>query len=325
MRQVSIKPFFVILILLIFSSCGNRSYDYDEAVRSLKVLNSDLMNLFLEAEEKEELKALNFLWAQESAPLPSPGERFTLGRTYNPFDFNASAGIWFWNADSAKFFRKENNDKLIFNYPAEDFSDVRFLISKYESVPVSSRPEFPVKMNAHLWIDGNEKLTIEHSATVEDKMPLLIQTLVSGTDFEIAGNLNRTRSGNSGSLDARFYMEYLNRKLIHFQFNSEIGYSRMGYYFEKIDFEIILFSHLVTGKIDYDKINPTSEDYATSFNSHSVIRIFEMPGKRKVGDIILHTLPDGELLDYFVKFSNGQMIMLNEHLPVLDKILNLKL
>jgi hypothetical protein len=120
-------------------------------------------------------------------------------------------------------------------------------------------------------------------------------------------------------------MEYLNRKLIQLQFNSEIGYSRMGYYFEKIDFKINLFSHVVTGKIDYDKINPTSEDYASSFNSNSVIQIFELPGKRKVGDIVLHTLPDGEILDYFVKFSNGQMIMVNEHLPVLNKILNLKL
>jgi hypothetical protein len=325
MTQFNIKPLFVLSILLLLFSCRNKTYNYDEAVRSLKVLNSDLTNLFLEAEEKEELKALNFLWEQESAPLPSPGERFTLGRPYTPFDFNASAGIWFWNADSAKFFRKENNDKLIFNYPAEDFSDVRFLISKYESVPVSSRPEFPVVMDAQLWIDDAEMLTIEHSASVEDKLPLLIQSSVRGSDFEIVGNFNRSRRGNLGNLDSEFYMEYLNRKLIQLQFNSEIGYSRMGYYFEKIDFKINLFSHVVTGKIDYDKINPTSEDYASSFNSNSVIQIFELPGKRKVGDIVLHTLPDGEILDYFVKFSNGQMIMVNEHLPVLNKILNLKL
>jgi hypothetical protein len=63
--------------VLLFS-CRNQSYTYDEAVRSLKVLNSDLTNLFLEADEKEELRALRFLWEQESAPLPSPGEQFTL-------------------------------------------------------------------------------------------------------------------------------------------------------------------------------------------------------------------------------------------------------
>lgn len=325
MRRCRINSSFVFVIFVLLFSCQNKTYNYDEAVRSLKVLNSDLMNLFLEAEEKEELKALNFLWAQESAPLPSPGERFTLGRTYNPFDFNASSGIWIWNEDSAKFFRQEKTEKLIFNFPADNFAEVRFLISDYKSVPISSRPEFPVKMNAHLWIDGNEKLTIEHSSTVENKMPLFIRTSISGSDFEMKGDFNRSRNGNSGRLDSRFYLEYLNRKLIQLQFDSEIGYSRMGYYFEKIDFKINLFSHLVTGNIDYGKIDPTSEDYATSFNSNSVIRIFEMPGKRKVGDIILHTLPDGELLDYFVKFSNGQMILVNEHLPVLDKILNLKL
>ena len=325
MRQFNIKPLFVFSILLLLFSCRNRTYNYDEAVRSLKVLNSDLTNFFMEADEKEELKALRFLWEQESAPLPSPGERFTLGRPYKSFDFETSKGIWIWNADSAKFFRKENNDKLIFNYPAEDFSNVRFLISKYESMPVSSRPGFPVVMDAQLRINDAEMLTIDHAATVEDKMPLFIQTFVKGNDFEMVGDFNRSRSGNSGSLDTEYYMEYLNRKLIQFQFISEIGYSRMGYYFEKIDFKITLFSHVITGKIDYDKINPTSEDYATSFNSNSVIQIFEMPGKRKVGDIVLHTLPDGELLDYFVKFSNENMIMLNEHLPVLDKILNLKL
>lgn len=324
MGRRNLNPLFIVIFVLLFS-CRNQSYTYDEAVRSLKVLNSDLTNLFLEADEKEELKALRFLWGQESAPLPSPGERFTLGKPYKPFDFEASTGTWIWNADSAKFLRKEIQNKLDFYFSAKDFSNARFLVSQYESESVSSRPEFPVKMNAQLWIDGREKLTIEHAATVEDKMPLLIQTLVKGTDFEMSGNFNRTRSGNMGSIDSRFYLEYLTRKLIQFQFNSEIGYSRMGYYFDKIDFRINLFSHLVTGNIDYGRIDPTSEDYATSFNSNSVIQIFEMPGKRKVGDIVLHTLPDGELLDYHVKFSNGQMILVNEHLPVLDKILNLKL
>jgi hypothetical protein len=325
MKQFSIKTLFILFSLLLFISCRSRFYNYDEAVRSLKVLNSDLTNLFLEADERDELKALNFLWAQESAPLPSPGERYTLGRPYIPFDFNASTGIWFWNADSTKFFMHENSDKLIFNYPAEDLSDIRFCISKYESVPVSSRPEFPVLMDAKLWINDVEMLSIDHSATVEDDIPNFIQTFVKGSDFEMVGDFNRSRRGNSGSLDTWFYIEYLNRKLIQLQFNSEIGYSRLGYYFEKIDFKITLFSHVITGEIDYDKIDPTSTDYATSFNSNSVIQIFEMPGKRKVGDIVLHTLPDGELLDYFVKFSNGQMIMLNEHLPVLNKILNFKL
>jgi hypothetical protein len=106
MMQFSIKLLFVFAILLLFFSCRNKTYNYDDAVRSLKVLNSDLTNLFLEADERENSKHLIFLWAQESAPLPSPGERYTLGRPYTPFDFNASTGIWFWNADSTKFFMK---------------------------------------------------------------------------------------------------------------------------------------------------------------------------------------------------------------------------
>jgi hypothetical protein len=59
-------------------------------------------------------------------------------------------------------------------------------------------------MDAQLWIDDAEMLTIEHSASVEDKLPLLIQSSVRGSDFEIVGNFNRSRRGNLGILTLSF-------------------------------------------------------------------------------------------------------------------------
>jgi hypothetical protein len=65
--------------------------------------------------------------------------------------------------------------------------------------------------------------------------------------------------------------------------NATIGYSSMGYYFEDIRFNMVVFSHLATGFIRYGLIDPTARDYAASFNAHSDIRLYEMPGKRLSG------------------------------------------
>ena len=104
--------------------------------------------------------------------------------------------------------------------------------------------------------------------------------------------------------------------------DAEIEYSRQGYFFKTIDFYLKLQDHHVTGKIKYSEINPTAADYIDSFNSNSSIILSE--GKNQVGKIVLNKTDNKELLDYYIRFSDGSKTLLSTYIPVLKKLLNLK-
>jgi len=309
---------------ILFIGC-TRSFDQAEAIRSLKVLNSDLANMLLTADEMPEMAALRYLWNQPTAPLPFPNERFKFDKPYTSYNFEEAKGIYHWDTLTSGF-EKQSRDKAVsIFFSGTECPNGHFRITEFESLPISSRPDFPVKMEAILWIEDQPSLQIQHTASVEDELPLQINTNISGPGYEIAGAFNRTRSGDDGTLSSQITISYEADRIIDIRLNAAIGYSSLGYYFEKINFDILLFRHTINGKIDYDRINPTAEDYATSFNTHSIIEIYERPMKRKVGNIVLSTVNEGDLLDYHIKFRNDEKELLSEYLPIINKILNVKL
>lgn len=104
--------------------------------------------------------------------------------------------------------------------------------------------------------------------------------------------------------------------------DSQIEYGKRSYFFKTIRFNLKLIDHTISGKINYSAIDPMASDYVGSFNSNSDILIKE--GQKVVGKIILNKTNNSELLDYFVRFSNGREIALCEYIPALKNLLNLK-
>lgn len=321
---MSLRWFFLVVAAFAFSACG-RWYDKDEAVRSLKVLNSDLANLFIKADELPEVKALKFIWDQPSAPVPFPKLKFVYDRPYESYNLTQAKGIYHWDSESESFIRDASSDSIKIFCTQSGVGEVGFFIAEFLSVPFSSRPDFPIKINSSVWVDGNMKTTILHEASVTDELPQKIDTRIIGTNYESGIYFKRTRTGDAGTLEALFTLNYENSEVLSLRLNATIGYSSLGYYFEKISFHANLFRHTIAGKIDYDLINPTADDYIASFNKNTRIEIFERPMKRKVGNIVLGAVNHGELLDYHIQFKNKDLTLLSEYLPVFSKILNVKL
>ncbi len=319
------KVAFKICILFIVASGCTRSFNQAEAIRSLKVLNSDLANMLLTADEKPEITALRYLWDQPTAPLPFPNEKFIFNKPYISYNFDEAKGIYRWDTLASGFIKQAESESASFIFSGAGFHNALFRITGFKSLPISSRPDFPIFMDAAMFIDNKPYMQIIHTAAVEDELPLKVNTNISGRDYKISGTFNRTRSGGTGTLSSQLTVDYETNRVIDFRLNATIGYSSMGYYFEKINFDFLLFRHTISGKIDYNLVNPTADDYVTSFNSHSNIEIFERPMKRKLGKIVLAALNDGELLDYHIKFSNNEKELLSEYLPIINKILYLKL
>jgi hypothetical protein len=315
----------VLFLLFLLVSCHRKNYSRDEAIRSLKVLNSDFVNLFAKTNEMEEMAALKFIWDHDNMPLPFPPEKFAEDKPWNPFNYESSKGVYTWDSLRKVFSKTGKSNMVRILFSTGNLPEGEFLLTDYVDTTLSSRPDFPLKLDALLNLKGEKRLDIRHSAEVADDLPLRIKTEVETKDSKLAFTLHRTRNKDNGDLKVNFNLENRGHRFIDTGVDALIGYSSMGYYFNDIHFEMHLFNHLIKGHILYSKIDPTAGEYAESFNANSDIQIFEMPGNHLVGNLVLGKTHNGELLDYFIRFTNGSKIPVSEYLPFLDKLLNMKL
>lgn len=322
MKKSSLFPLFVILVFCL--SCSRSQMTPEEADRSMKILNGNLVNLISTGGEKPEYKALSFLFNQISTPLP-------FVKRANPTDLDTAVyrmsekrGNYEWNSATKTFEKKSDSDVVKINFPLEksETNNTSFILNKYKSQPYSSRPDFPIEIEAILNSDNRQILSIAHQATITDNLPATVSSQIKGEDYQLGFELKRTRENKLGKLNIELWLKTKGMKVISGRMNADIEYSRYSYFFKYITFKLKLIDHTVDGTINYAKINPTAADYVDSFNSNSKITINE--GQNEVGKVVLNKTSNGELLDYFVKFSNGREILLSEYVPALKKVLNLK-
>lgn len=314
----------LLFVLLVFSGCI-RQLNREEADRSLKVLNSNLVNFITLSSEKPEIKALWFLLNEPSSPLTLVQKRNFLKRDTITNIQEKSKGIFQFNIENHLFEKTDSSDQTILIFPSDgkNGEEARFVLSEFESQDCKTRPEFPVKIVASMFINDNEKLTINHRAVIEDNLPLESSSLISGDDYKVTIDLARTRMDKAGTLDLDVYFKAKGFTICSATIDAKIEYSRQGYYFRFFDFRVKLFEHEIIGKLDYSKIDPTASDYVDLFNRYSSMELFENNGN-KVGNIILGKSVNSELLDYYIQFENGDKVLVSEYIPLLSKILDYK-
>lgn len=312
------------VVLAFLSSCSSRQLSPEEADRSMKMLNGNLVSLFSAGQEKPEFKALKFLFNQTTSPLPFVVKSNPTAPDTGKFVFAHKKGIYDWDPNLKIFQRTGSSENVAILFPDEksDRNDMRLNLGDYQSQAYSSRPDFPVLIDAEI-LRGDERLvTITHKANIKNNLPENISTLVSGKDYKVRFQIHRTQLNQVGKLFADIRLKTGPAEPISGKLEAGIEYSRQGYFFKTIRFELKLIDHLLKGDINYSAIDPTSSDYVRSFNSNS--RIILLEGNKKVGDVVLDKTNNGELLDYFIRFSNNEKVLLSEYMPFLNKLLNLK-
>ncbi|MFA5326634.1 MAG: hypothetical protein WC384_02460 [Prolixibacteraceae bacterium] len=313
-----------IIILLFFASCKGKILNPTEADRSMKILNSNLVNLLSTGSEKPEFKAIAFLLNLENSPLPISKKTSTSKPDTSAYKFEKMTGIYTWNPETKEFDKSVNAETIALHFPENNsgHNNANLILKQYQSEAYSSRPDLPTLIDAAIRINDRQIATIKHEANITNNLPENIHTTIKGTDYEMAMMLKRTQMNTNGTLNINLYLKTKGYKVISGNTDAKIEYSRHGYFFKTINLNLELIDHYVTGNINYAAIDPTSADYIDSFNSNADIRLFE--GRDQVGIIVLNKTNDGELLDYFIRFSNGDEKLLSEYLPVLKNLLNLK-
>lgn len=316
--------YILLIIILILNGCKSKMLDPAEADRSMKVLNSNLINLFSTGSDKQEYKALRFLLEQTSTPLPFVKKINPTQADTAVFRINKKKGVYQWNS-ALKMFEKSGNSEIVsLHFPTEKSEkNIAYLdLNKFQSQTYSSRPDFPTEIEANLKIGEEEIASIRHNARIINNLPEHISTLIKGTDYQAGLELNRTQLNKEGELSIDIFLRTKGINIISGKINAQIEYSRRSYFFKIINFDLKLIDHLVKGNINYSAIEPTSADYISSFNSNSSILLFE--GRNQVGKVVLNKTNNGELLDYFIQFQDGKEVLISQYLPILKNLLNLK-
>jgi hypothetical protein len=314
---------FSLISILILSACNSKQLDRAEADRSMKILNGNLVNLLSVGSEKPEYKALSFLFEQISTPLPFV-KKANPTQPEIPFNFDEKKGQYQWNSLLETFEKKDDSDHISLFFPSEksNKNNIRLDLNNYQSQAFSSRPAFPVEIDAILKADDQEIATIIHTARISNNLPEQISTKVKATDYEFSIELKRTQLNKVGKLLIDIDLKTKGITVISAKVDARIEYSRQGYFYKTINFRLKLIDHTVKGEINYAAIDPTSADYISSFNSNSSILLYE--GRNLVGNIVLNKTENGELLDYFIRFRNKEEVLLSQYIPFLKKLLDLK-
>lgn len=320
------KPltYLALLIAFLLNACSDKQLSPAEADRSMKILNGNIVNLLTAGSEKPEYKIISFLMNQASTPLPFVKKTGTTQPDTAIYRFAPNCGEYHWNPTAHAFEKTKNSSTVSLIFPSEksDKNNVRLDLIQYKSQAYSSRPDLPTEIDAKITMDNETIVEILHHAVISNNLPEKISSLVKGTDYETGVELYRTQHGKEGKLNFDIFLKTKGFEVVKIHVDAQIEYSRQGYFFKFIAFDLKLIDHQVTGEIDYSAIDPTSSDYIHSFNSNSSIIVSE--GRHQVGTIVLNKTENQELLDYFIKFSDGEEILLSHYIPALNKLLNLK-
>jgi len=326
-KTYSVKAIACFFLLAFLFSCTNDpTLSRPEAERSLKVLNSDLTNFLSGVSESEVSQAFGFVWGHASSPVPFKKEKHKVWPVDTVFSLLTHGGYYKWDSTRDIFFRSSFSDSVILEFPSPANTDesMTLILSEFETEPHLSRPAFPVRMVMEMLREGEEIMKLVHEGELRDNLPYSINSELKAGILEVSFQLNTKRQSDRGKVTSSILVKAGPRTLAEGTITSEVKYALSSYYFETIAPELEVFDMGITGTLLYGDIDPTSEDYASSFNENCEISFYDRSVNGKVGVLQLDEVNGGEQFDYFILFNDGSSSPVGEYLLVLDKLLNYK-
>ena len=317
---------FILAGMFLLSCQPKKELSPDDAIRELKVLDSDLTNFVSKGQEHPSVIGLKFLISQATSPLsttfgmPAALLKDSLRSLEN---WN---GTYTWNKDSLKFFKSAPGKEVSIIFPLNGAgeNDARLVISRYSSQPSMSARCFPAELLGILEYKGKEIMKMEYKCQFKDNWPSKINCEISGDGFEGFCHMERRRIGNDGSIIIRFDFSAEGKTILEGRIKSHIGYNENHIFTKTVEPHINLFDLNIHGSLDYSKIDPTGSDYINSFNSNCHIVFRDKRNRKIIGEFGLGKDKTGDLLEWVLKLSDGSEASLYEYILIFKKIMDYK-
>ncbi len=328
MRPLSQLCLIIILLVLLFQSCKQgHPVDKKEAVNSIKILNSDIISFIYRTSGRPEMKALGFLLKQPSAPIPFHYDSSGGLANIKTFSFEANRGVYRWDTLAKSFIKTKDTSLILifFPIPGDPASECRFILYNYVIGKTRTKPVFPVKLNASLFIGDKEEITIRHEAVINESMIASMETELKNDSAGLSFYMSRTGSfaAKTGEIKASLRLHEGKSDIMNSTLKCEIEYhAPISYSFSHMSIEQTLFSTELSGTIDYASINPSSDQYNQEFNKYTHLELLNSEDHGIIGKIVLSPVGEDGRYDYFIRFSDGSESRLTEQFIVLNKLFN---
>jgi len=318
---------FLAFLFLIITCTNKKELSREEAIDCLKILNSDLVNLFDATSEKQEIIAMDFLLHEPSAPIPFKNDPSASFLKYKAYSFDENKGIYAWDEGLEAFVKMKDTTVVLIKFKKEPgMKDAIFILSRYDSRKTNSRPDFPVEIAAELRQNGKKMFEISHKAELDENFPKFIKSKATGGNYYIEFNMERTGRIKelNGRVKLKFRLNVGHRDIILSEIDTEIEYHKTNYSVSKISTNNHVFGTYLKGNIDYSRISPTSNDYTNEVNRNSSLILYRKKDSAIIGELVIGEYPKADQRDYFIQFSDGSKELLGNHILLLKKVLNLK-
>jgi hypothetical protein len=316
---------FILAGMFLFSCHPKQELSPEDAIRALKVLDSDMTNLVSKGQEHPSVTSLAFLLNQASSPLSTNSGMPAILLKDSLQNLGNWNGTYTWNKDSLKFLKTPGKVvKMIFPMAGDLNNDVSCTISMYSSQPSMSAKCFPAELLGTMEYKGKEILKILYKAEFRENWPSKIQFEISGDGFEGYCHMERRRLGDNGVIITRFDFSASGKNVLEGKIKTDIGYNGNQIFVKTIEPEIRLFEMNINGVLDYSKVDPTGEDYIKSFNDNCHILFRESRNKKIIGNFGLGKEENGDLLEWTLYLSDGSKASLQDYILVFKKLMDFK-
>jgi hypothetical protein len=319
-------PAIFIAGMLLFSCRNERVLSPEEALKSIKALDSDITNFIASAEEKETVRALKFLVMEPSSPLHYdngiPGDMMKNSVT----NTDPWLGNYSWMADSLKFRHEKAEEKIQITFPLEDApgNDILLSIPWLSCHPFFTSSCFPDSLSARMTSGTEELLNVAYKAEFQDQWPSDIHLEFNSENSH--GNLQviRTRTGDIGDIAANVILQVRGHDILSGKIYYSIGYAGDQIFIRTVEPDFRIFDVSITGKLDYTKVDPASKDYVRIFNEHCNIAFKDRSSGNEIGIFGLGLDESGELLEWVIRLSDGSNASLYDHIVLFRKLMDYK-
>ncbi|MBT8230044.1 MAG: hypothetical protein KJO50_07270 [Bacteroidia bacterium] len=319
----------IALSLVTFIACNshnNTVMSMAETQRSLEVLDSKLNHLAYGLSSPE-FKALAIV--EDLNCLPFDYEYGFLRdkrKKGEEFQFDNYTGIYYLDKHFEQYsFASSTDNKITLIITLDSLTPIvaKLVIDDYKDTKLDAFKPYPLMTHQSVLINDTTKIRINYNSHIESGMPKEVEMtmLHDRSDFRL--EMKRSKNGEKGKLKANFIAKSRGYKFLQAKVNSDIRYSRQGYYYDIVNFTTQIFDHEINGVIHYGKINPETKKYIRSFNENSSIEISE--NSLQLGMIELVSDNSTAELDLELRFKNGKTALLRNYLILWDKLYNYKI
>ena len=318
----------IFIFVFVLSCKQDKILPRQEAENCLKIVNSDLINLFDNAIERPEIIALNFVRRQGSSPVPFKSNTDSELFTNEMYNYDNNKGVYNWNEGSQSFTKIRDTSIvfLSFDLPEDEQKHCVLTFQNYEAVKTNSRTQFPTSFNTEIFINGIKEFSIAHRAIVTDELPEKIDFEAKGTGYSLSLFLKREGSAkqDTGNVKSLIELKKGLNSVFRTSINADINYHYPTYSFQYIRFTQTVFNISFEGTIDYANINPTATNYAENFNQHSDITAYSDINKAILGKIFLGPVKNTDQLEAYIRFDDKSEVLLSDYILAWEKLINLK-